>query len=103
MSRLSTALAFAALTAATTTLAACEVDDSRPSSPRTSNPFSPDQNARTNAERRALEAPQRPTPVGPSSDAPVQLNKADIPLPEDQPIVTLQATPGGGTAAPDQA
>jgi len=99
MPRLTTALALAALTAVTLTTVACEVDESRPTHPRTSNPFSADQNAKDNAERRALEAPERPTPVGSGSATPTQLNKADIVLPEDRQIVTLQATPGGGTTA----
>src|SRR5262245_32064830 len=103
MPRLSTVVAIAALAAATTTLVACEVDESRPTRPRTSNPWGPDQNAKDNAEKRALEEPGRPMPVGSGSDTPTILNKADIPLPEEKPVVLLQASPAGGTAAPTAA
>jgi hypothetical protein len=87
-------LTLAAVTASGLMLGACEIDDSRPSRPRTENPFSPGQGARDRAEQRALEEPGRATPAGTGSDAPTQLNEGPFLL--DRQVVLLQAGGGGG-------
>jgi hypothetical protein len=88
-------LSAAVIAAAGVALTGCEVDDSLRTRPRTSNPFSPDDTARDNAERRALENPGREVPTGTGGDAPRQLNRAPLPDGEAR-VVTLQAGGGGG-------
>lgn len=91
-------LTLAALLAAGLLLGACQTDDSRPTRPRTENPFGPNQDALDRAERRALEEPGRQVPTGAGSDAPRQLNQADPS--SDSQVVTLQAGGAAGGGAP---
>jgi hypothetical protein len=45
-------------------LAGCDIDDSAPKRPRTSNFLAPNEKAENNAERRSLEQPERKMPTG---------------------------------------
>jgi hypothetical protein len=91
MRNLAWALSVAVIAAGGILLAGCEVDDSLPTRPRMAGPLTPDNNARDNAEHRALEAPPREEPAGGGREFPGQ-SKATT----DQSVITADvAQPSG--------
>jgi hypothetical protein len=95
MRKVALILTLATMSAVSLPMLGCETDDSLPTRPRTVNPFTPNQKAQDNAEKRALEDPGRVVPNGSSGDAPRQLNMA--PSLEDRQVVLLQAGSAEGT------